>query len=333
MSAVVSIRVATSHGADDWQGEVAMSEIAGAKEAWDFLTQEELVAKREQFNMSCLSLMHEYYNELVSGSRSTHYLEYFKQKYVEPKGKVRIASLGCGTGHLERHLAQTFRYDHNRIDGYDISPELVKHAREQAASLGIDSLEYFEADLDQIQLPESEYDLVIFFHSLHHVENLEGALQQAESALAPNGLLLVVDFVGPTRFQWIAQEMLELLPDRLRIYLPDSREGHVVLKQEIARSRIEDVIRADPSEAVRSGDILSMLRERFAVVEEQPMGGTLLSILFQGVAGNFDESRDLDRSLILAFQKMEARLITEKVIPSDYVFMVLRRRSEATTPR
>ena len=98
-----------------------------------------------------------------------------------------------------------------------------------------------------------------------------------------------------------------------------------VLKDEVRRPAVEDVARADPSEAVRSGEITSLLYNRFHLVEEKPLGGTLLSLVLDGIAGNFDESNPYIRSLILSFALFEESLIKERVLTKDYVFMVLKK--------
>ncbi len=89
---------------------------------------------------------------------------------------------------------------------------------------------------------------------------------------------------------------------------------------------MEDIIRLDPSESIRSGEILEFLHRTFDVLEEKSMGGTLLSLLFDGIAGNFDEQNPFVCSLIKSLQKIEELLISNQVIPPDYIFIVLANR-------
>jgi ubiquinone/menaquinone biosynthesis C-methylase UbiE len=296
-------------------------------QAWSFLSDEKLVKRRDRLNWSGISLNHKYYNHLVTGNPDLNYLVYFIDKYVKKPG--RVLSLGCGNGHLERVLME-FHLPYNEILGIDINPDLIKFASQKALELGYEHFSYDSADINNITLPEKEYDLVIFFHSLHHVENLEGLLQNVRSTLTDDGLVLVVEFVGPTRFQWtekqvqITQELLDILPPALKKNLYDPLLNKI--KTKITRPTIHDVITGDPSEAIRSGEIMELLYQGFDVLEQKPLGGTLLSLLFDGIAGNFDEENPVICSLIRSLQKTEELLITNQVISSDFIFMVLRNK-------
>lgn len=303
--------------------------------AWSFMTDDELVRRRERLNWSGIALNHRYYNYLVSGDPDVHYLIYFINKYI--KKPVRVLSLGCGNGHLERVLV-SFNLPYVEIQGMDINPDLMIYAGQEAENLGYKNLKYVVADLNHAALPENTFDLVIFFHSLHHVENLEGMLESVKTTLTKDGLLLVVDFIGPTRWQWtdlqmdITQQLLDLLPDELKINLHDPTFKET--KKKISRPEVNDIIRSDPSESVRSGEILEILHREFDVLEEKSMGGTILSLLFDGIAGNFDEQNPVVCSLIQSLQKTEELLIANQVLPPDHIFMVLNTKTpeKATVP-
>ncbi len=303
-----------------------MTENLAAK-AWSFLTNKKMVQQRDQISWSGIRLNHRYYNYLVCGNPDQHYLQYFIGKYIKRPGKV--LSLGCGNGHLERALIG-IGLPYTDILGADINPDLIKYAAEEAARVGCKNIRYVTADLNQFELPPRAFDLIIFFHSLHHIENLEGLIKNVHSALADEGLILVIDFVGPTRFQWtdlqirLTQELLDALPDELKLdlYKPDRK----LIKRQITRPTVQEVVGTDPSEAVRSGEILELLHKEFDVLEEKPMGGTLLHLLFSGIAGNFDEKNPYACGLIRTLQKTEELLILNKVIPSDFIFVVLQNR-------
>lgn len=310
-----------------------------SKGSWTFLADPDAVKKRAMVDMSGLAAIHEFHNYLVTGEWQTHYLRYFGDRYFRNVKPV-IASLGCGNGHLERVMATepSVSFPYTRIDGFELNPDLVRYATEEASKLAIRGIQYFAMDLNEPTLGHTEYDLVIFFHSLHHVTNLERCLDAVGAALKDDGYLLVVDFVGPTRFQWTdkqlhyAQMLLDLLPQGLKVDLRIESDKPV-FKDKVRRPAVEDVARADPSEAVRSGDIMTLLCSRFHPVEEKPLGGTLLSLVFDGIAGNFDESNPYIRSLILSFARFEESLIKEGILTKDYVFMVLTKMKNRRRPR
>ena len=84
-----------------------------------------------------------------------------------------MLDVGCGQGALTTALA---------VDGYDV--------------LGIDPLapegECFRRILlEDLELDEGPYDAVVASHSLHHVRDLDQALDRIVSLLVPGGLLVL----------------------------------------------------------------------------------------------------------------------------------------------
>ncbi len=294
------------------------------KSYWNFLISKKKMRGRNKVDWSGLRLMHEHFDYVVTGNGSYPYLKYFWDKYLKGKKPI-IASLGCGNGHLERSLV-SMNCHFSKIDGFEINPSLVEFANREAARNNIAEVKYYEANLNALKLPE-KYDLIIFFHSLHHVENLESCLDVVFHSLADDGLVLIVDYLGPNRFQWTdvqlayAQELLDILPERLKVYI--SAPSGFVIKKTIDKPTIEEVSGGDPSEAIRSSDIIGALRPNFHIIEYKPLGGTILNLLFQKIAGNFNERDAVETSLIKSFQKFEETLIKNSVIPSDFAFIVL----------
>lgn len=53
---------------------------------------------------------------------------------------------------------------------------------------------------------------------------------------------------------------------------------------------------------------------------------TMLNLLFQKIAVNFDEFSDTARVKILSLQKFEETMIKENIIGRYFVFLVLKKR-------
>lgn len=106
-------------------------------------------------------------------------------------------------------------------------------------------------------------------------------------ALQPGGVFHLNEFVGPDRFQWTDAQLdhlnafCEALPERYR------RLASGQVRPPVIRPTIEQMIAADPSEAIRSSAIIETVRRHFRVMELRELGGALLHIGLSGIIHNF----------------------------------------------
>ncbi|MDQ7747107.1 class I SAM-dependent methyltransferase [Hydrogenophaga pseudoflava] len=231
----------------------------------------------------------------------------------------RMVSLGCGFGALERGFAQIGLA--SRIDGYDIAEGAIAGARTCAAEMGLDQLHYHVADLERLELPEASCDLVVGFQSIHHVNDLDRLFGMVRRALRPGGIFHLHEYVGPDRFQWTDAQLthmnafLQTLPERYH-RLPNG-----VLRGPRERPRAADVIACDPSEAIRSSQIIPTLQRHFRVLDRRDLGGALLHIGLSDIAQNFSESSAEDVAHLDRFFALEDRLMAEGQIGSDFAVL------------
>jgi SAM-dependent methyltransferase len=265
-------------------------------------------------------------NRAISGEPSVDWLTFTKQRFFRKPVDVAL-SLGFGYGIVERvGIEQEIA---ERFEAYDISPEAVVVAREEAEKAGIaDRIEYAAADLNTIALEPGRYGAVFAAQTLHHIEALEHLLDQIRESLTPDGLLVVNEYVGPARFQF-PDEYLSLM-DGLLAVLPEShrrslKDGSV--KERAVRPKEKEVYDVDPSESVRSDEIMGLLEERFEIVYRADFGGTLLQFVLSDIAGNFDPADPKDVAMIDLVCLYERTLIEQGVLPSDFVYLVARRPS------
>ncbi len=261
----------------------------------------------------------------ISGDPQVYYLQYFFDQHVEERPVGRILSLGCGGGNLERALVEIGVAQ--RVDGFDVSPESIRLANQLASEAGLgDRLHYEVVDIDQIELPTGAYDVVIAKMALHHLENLEHIYQQVQACLKPGGVLMINEFVGPSRFQWtdlqlqLMNEVLQVLPEKARKAAPFLR---------VLRPELEDMITLDPSESVRSAEVIPVLEQYFEIIDFKPYGGTLLHILLSHVMPGFDLEDEKDLSILRLMFLYERTLIEHEVLPSDFAFLVARPRTDS----
>jgi SAM-dependent methyltransferase len=265
-------------------------------------------------------------NRRVSGDPEIDPYLHFIQKYLGlPLHLDRVLTLGCGFGEFERGMAQYGTIA--RHDAFDIAPTAIEEARRLALEGGLSHVNYGVADLNEVELEPATYDCVFGIHAVHHLERLEHVFSQIRRALKPGGWFVLNEFVGPTRFQWTERQLevvnglLAVLPERLR--RNRAHEGRI--KSKVERPTIAEMCRIDPSEAVRSAEIMSLLPRSFEVVEFKGYGGTVLHLLLHEIAGNFRDDTPGACALLDAICDLEEGLIAEGSLSHDFAFVVAKR--------
>lgn len=295
---------------EKWSSSAEVYAIGGFKVFWE-----------------ALEVASAYQMEAAFGN--TPWLESIMSRISDPaEGRgLRALSLGCSNGETApaNEFARTGRF--REVTVVDISQDLLASQKEITDRLGLgEILRYRRMDLEQDSLNlESRFDLIFAVGTLHHIRGLERLFAEINENLTPSGLFFMREYVGPDRLQFtdrqieIANAVRRALPERLCTDL----EGQ--LSRDAWRPSLEEVVADDPSEAIRSSELLAVA-ERFLAVEEVRMtGGSLLDPLLHGIAGHFEDDATGDEilPLLIAFEKI---LIRERVLPSDYVLMTARRR-------
>jgi SAM-dependent methyltransferase len=206
-----------------------------------------------------------YVNQSVTGSEDRWPMDWFAERCAT--AFRRGLSLGCGEGALERDVVG--RGICAEILGIDLLEEALERARDLAREAGLQGITYRRADMNRLELDPGAFDVVFFHQSLHHVENLEGCLEAVRRALVPGGTIYLDEYVGPSRDGWD------------RPMLADAEAAYARLPRSLKRRRriAAPIDRSDPSEAVRSADILPVFERHFRIVERRDYGGNLLALI------------------------------------------------------
>ena len=106
-----------------------------------------------------------------------------------------LVELGCGSGWMTRFAARHGVH----AEGYDISPEMIEIAREQAAAEGLE-VRFEAADMEQLDLGH-RFDTCLLYDALHHSPRADLVLASAHRALKPGGRLLLAEPNWKQRFQ------------------------------------------------------------------------------------------------------------------------------------
>jgi SAM-dependent methyltransferase len=263
-------------------------------------------------------------NQRRAGDPHTDLAAYWRRDFLKSPAPLAL-SIGCGFGLWERIALQQNLA--SKIDAYDVSENAITEARKLAVEAGLGGrVNYAVTDLNTIDLPADHYDAIFGISSLHHVQNLERLFEQCRRALKPDGLFFIDEYVGPKRFQsnprvvQIINDVIHLLPEKYRrsVYLNGEP------RNTYANTPLAWFDETDPSEAIRSDEILPCLKQHFDVVDEKPYGGALLHMLLSGTAGNFDPTSDEDAALIRLLAFFEEELEKAGAIGTDFATVVAK---------
>jgi SAM-dependent methyltransferase len=103
---------------------------------------------------------------------------------VLPGPPARVADLGCGTGTLSRLLVD----EGYTVDGLDVSPEMVRRAREK-----VPEATFVVGDAADPALERAAYDVVLCRHVLWALPDPVEAFGRWVDLLAPGGHVVLVE--------------------------------------------------------------------------------------------------------------------------------------------
>ena len=270
-------------------------------------------------------------NRLATGDlhkdRYQYFLEHCCTRRFGRRTRVKRAlTLGCGHGEFERGLS---RYNFAEIhEGIDIADGAVAEAIRLAKAEGLEHLRYRVGDLNTIELPECTYDVVFGISAIHHVAQLAHLFREVLGSLKPGGYFLLDEFVGASQFQWsdeqlaIINEQLAKLPVEFKYAISDPS----MVKGCVWKQTVDEMNAYDPSEAIRSGEIMELLPRYFDIVEVKGYGGTLLHLLLDEIAGNFvpDDPRSME--YLRSFFDLEDQMIASGKFQHDFAMIIARRK-------
>lgn len=181
-----------------------------------------------------------YKNKLLGGAQATWDYPGWTRFLTDYGPRRRCLSLGSGHGRVEKFLIQL-----GFTEGFE-TIELSPHANEKARKME-QRITTLEGDLNFLQLEPKAYDFILCHGVLHHIINLEHLLDQINRALTPDGILLVYEYIGPTRWQFGDHTLREL-----RRAFPD------------VKFRVPRLWDLQGFESVRSGELLELLEAQFS---------------------------------------------------------------------
>jgi ubiquinone/menaquinone biosynthesis C-methylase UbiE len=109
----------------------------------------------------------------------------------------RVLDVGCGTGISTFRLVQKVQ-GKGMFYGIDISQRMLDLAGRRAAELGYANVEFNKGDAEQLDFPESSFDLVISNQAFFFFPNKQKALNEMFRVLKPTGQIALLFFAEPS---------------------------------------------------------------------------------------------------------------------------------------
>ena len=111
-----------------------------------------------------------------------------------------------------------------------------------------------------------------------------------------------------------------------RLLMYKSQMGHQVSEKKLINfPTARDVIAADPSEAIRSNEIVEVLQQDFEIIEKKDWGGNILQFLLADIAGNFvDEKYEHAQAYLRMLINIEETFLQSGEFESDFAYIVAR---------
>jgi SAM-dependent methyltransferase len=199
------------------------------------------------------------YKARVLGGRSwtndfADWTEFLLKEYGP---KQTSLSLGSGLGRVERYLIKI---------GFTPSFKAIE-LNPRCNIMAMDAEERIKAregDLNFIELEPKTYDFILCHGILHHLINLEHVLEQINCGLKTDGLLLIYEYVGESRWQFSEtrlSHLREIFPDMNLKKLP--------------------IWKIPGFESIRSGEILGLIKTQFGDTCEKSVnyGGVFFPLI------------------------------------------------------
>ena len=128
----------------------------------------------------------------------------------------RLLDVGCGTGAACRSAASVTA----SVVGIDLSPEMVRQAREFAS--GLANVHFEIADSEHLPFDDGAFTAVVCSNSFHHYPDPGRAVGEMTRVLAPGGRLVLGDACSDRTAARIADVFLRRFePGHVRLYRSD----------------------------------------------------------------------------------------------------------------
>lgn len=221
-------------------------------------------------------------------------------------------SVGGGSGQKEMNLLRQGIV--STFDLYEYSETRIALGIEKAKKQSLeDRINFIHGDEFELTSQKEQYDFVHWNNSLHHMLDVDKAVEWSKNILRSGGLFYMDDFIGSSRFQW-PDAQLEFATRIRKVfensrYLVNPKTNFGSMPTTISRPSLDKLIEADPSEAADSDSIVDAIYKYFPNAEFKVTGGVVYHLALSGMLDNFDEKDDkILLDLLMIVDELYAKL-------------------------
>lgn len=248
----------------------------------------------------------EYINRKVSGDPKKWIIPYFKEKYASKPFKNALF-INCGNGWVERDFINLKIV--KKATAFDYSKDLLEQAKKLRGKMPI---KYIQADVNKIGFKKNEFDLVVNFAALHHVQYINRLCVMIAKSLKSEGVFFNYDYVGPHRNQYPFSLWRKI--KKVNDNLPLKYRKNPLNYPHVATMLIDD-----PTEAIHSELILQKLEYYFNSTERKDIGG---GIAYTILSSNKGLSKKPNSQIINKVINIDDELTIKGQIPALFSFIV-----------
>ena len=104
----------------------------------------------------------------------------------------RVLDLGSGAG-TDSLIAAQMVGPRGHVTGIDMTPQVLAKARAAATELGVDNVEFVEAEAEQLPFPDGSFDVVISNGVIDLIPDKNAVFSELFRVLAPGGRMQIAD--------------------------------------------------------------------------------------------------------------------------------------------
>ena len=113
----------------------------------------------------------------------------FDDRSFKNYDNLKILIAGCGTG--QHSLLTSSRFKNSKIIAIDLSKKSLAFAKRKTEELGIENIEYYQADILDLKNTFSDFDIIESAGVLHHLEDPLSGWNSLNSLLKPGGMMKI----------------------------------------------------------------------------------------------------------------------------------------------